>query len=113
MKEHRRLVGLLTETMNLTTTEAEAALRGVEAEAVARCGGAKAVIRRALALRQTEALRKLMRRYPGATDKTFYAIELGYRGKRRVILSDGKVVSHGHADWHAFCGKLSAKKLSA
>lgn len=110
MKRRERLVGLLTETMNLSVTEAEGALRGVQAEAVARCGGPGAVIRRALAQRQTVAARKILKRYPNASDKTFYAIESGYAGKRRVLVHDGKVVSHGHVCWHSFCESLARKR---
>ena len=39
MKKFPRLIELLRETMNLTLGEAEALTRGVEAEAVSRCGG--------------------------------------------------------------------------
>lgn len=108
MKRHQRLTALLRETMNLTSTEAEAALRGVEAEAVRRCGGRSATIRRALGLRQVVANSLLHRRYPHAKDCTFDLILLGYTGKRRVLVHDGKVVSHGHGDYHAFVGRLQA-----
>lgn len=110
MKGHARLVRLLTETMNLTTTEAEGALRGVQAEAVARCGGPSVVIRRAFALRQYVSSRNVQKRYPSAQDKTLYALDRGYTGKRRVYVHDGKVVSHAHVDWHEFCERITGKR---
>lgn len=113
MKQYPRLVALMRQTMNLTKTEAEAALRGVEAEAVVRCGGRNATIRRALGLRQVVANSCQSRRYPNAKDCTFYMIEKGYTGKRRVLVHDGKVVSHGHADWHAFASRFQTIKRAS
>lgn len=113
MKSYSRLVALLRATMNLTLGEAEALTRGVEAEAVARCGGRAKVIARAMALRHYHAASGLLRRYPNCVDKTVYCIELGYTGKRRVIVSDGKVVSHGHADWFHFAERIRAKAKAA
>ncbi|WP_095158386.1 hypothetical protein [Pseudomonas sp. Irchel 3E13] len=92
--------------MNLTWGEAEALTRGVEAEAVLRCGGRKRVVRRAFALRHYVALRGISARYPKALDKTVYAIDLGFTGKRRVLVDDGKVVSHGHLAWEVFLSKF-------
>lgn len=106
MRSYTRLVALLRETMNLTQGEAEALTRGVEAEAVSRCGGRKRVIRRAFALRHCVALRGITARYPNASDKTVYAIYLGFTGKRRVLVDDGKVVSHGHLAWEVFLSKF-------
>lgn len=113
MKQYRRLTSLMRETMNLTLTEAEAALRGVEAEAVRRCGGRDVTIRRALGLRQVVANSGQHRRYPDAKDCTMYLVDLGYTGKRRVLVNDGKVVSHGHADWFAFVSRYASKKRAA
>ncbi|RJX72687.1 hypothetical protein D3M70_31135 [Pseudomonas sp. LS-2] len=92
--------------MNLTTGEAEALTRGVEAEAVVRCGGRHRVIRRALALRQLPATSRLLTRYPDACDKTAYAIDRGFVGRRRVLVHDGIVVSHGHVLWSNFLSRL-------
>jgi hypothetical protein len=36
-------------------------------------------------------------------DKTDYARSIGYAGKRRVIVNDGRVASHGNQDWFLFC----------
>jgi hypothetical protein len=102
MKTYRRLVALLRETMNLSLTEAQAALRGVEAEAVYRCGGRNKVIRQAFGLRHIVSNSALMRRYPKAKDCTTDLIQKGYSGKRRVLVHDGIVVSHGHGEYHAF-----------
>ncbi|KSQ21503.2 hypothetical protein APB26_31435 [Pseudomonas aeruginosa] len=101
--------------MNLTTGEAEALTRGIEAEAVTRCGGKAKVIARAMALRHYHAASGLLRKYPNCVDKTVFCIELGYTGKRRVIVSDGKVVSHGHVDWFHFVERIrgNAKAASA
>lgn len=41
-------------------------------------------------------------------DKTAYCRALGYRGRRRVIVLDGRVPSHGNADWFEFCESLHA-----
>lgn len=110
MKSYDRLVAVLREAMNLTQGEAEAVTRGVEAEAVTRCGGIESVVRRAFALRHYVALRGLTARYPNAIDKTVYAIDLGFTGKRRVLVDDGKVVSHGHQAWDVFLNRIRAKK---
>jgi hypothetical protein len=40
------------------------------------------------------------------TDSTEYARQLGYTGRRAVIVSDGRVVSHRGADWFQFCAAL-------
>lgn len=45
-RPQRRLIGLLKHVGNLTQGEAEACLRGIEPEAVARLGGWQAAIRR-------------------------------------------------------------------
>lgn len=45
-RKRRRLIGLLKHVGNLTQGEAEACLRGIEPEAVARLGGWQATIRR-------------------------------------------------------------------
>lgn len=107
MKKFPRLIELLRETMNLTLGEAEALTRGVEAEAVSRCGGRDKVVRRAFALRQNLAVSRLMRRYPAAADKTVYAIDRGYTGRRRVLIHDGAVVSHGNQQWETFLSSLN------
>ncbi len=109
MKSHKRLLSLLCTTFSLTTTEAEGLFRGAEAEAVVRCGGRNKVLQRALKLRHTVASGILQRRYPAARDMTMYCIDMGYTGKRRVLVLDGKVVSHGHADWHAFANRIRIK----
>ncbi|HEK3717127.1 TPA: hypothetical protein ACWLUJ_006579 [Pseudomonas aeruginosa] len=113
MKTYPRLVALLRTTMNLTTGEAEALMRGAEAEAVVRCGGKAKVIARAMALRHYYVTAVLLRKYPNGVDKTMYCIDLGYAGRRRVILSDGKVVSHGRQDWHQFAERLRTKARAA
>ena len=43
----------------------------------------------------------LIQRWPQTlwTDCTSYARFYGYRGSRRVIVSDGRVISHCDADW--------------
>ncbi len=46
------------------------------------------------------------RNYPAAQDKTMYAVDCGYTGSRRVLVFDGRVVSHGHVEWSAFLGRL-------
>lgn len=106
MKSYPRLVSLLRTTMHLTTGEAEALTRGVEAEAVTRCGGKAKVISRAMMLRHYHVASDLLRKYPNGKDMTMYCIDMGYVGKRRVIVSDGKVVSHGHQDWFQFAERI-------
>lgn len=106
MKKYSRLVELLRQSYNLTLTEAEGAIRGAEAEAVSRCGGRRAVIERAFHGRQFAASSKLRRQYPKARDVTMYCIDKGYTGKRRVLVHDGVVVSHGRVDWHVFGARL-------
>lgn len=113
MKTYPRLIALLRTTMNLTTGEAEALTRGAEAEAVLRCGGKAKVIARAMSLRHYHVATALFQKYPQGVDKTMYCIDLGYTGKRRVILSDGKVVSHGHVDWHQFAERIRSKAKAA
>lgn len=110
MKSYPRLVALLRETMSLTTGEADALTRGVEAEAVSRCGGIANVVRRAFALRHYAALRVQLARYPNALDKTAFAIDTGFTGKRRVLVDDGKVVSHGHLAWDVFLTRIRTKQ---
>lgn len=99
--------------MNLTTGEAEALMRGVEAEAVARCGGRAKIISRAMMLRHYHVVADLLRKYPTGQDKTMYCIGLGYAGRRKVIVSDGKVVSHGHQDWNQFSQRIRTKAKAA
>ncbi|EPG9351868.1 hypothetical protein ACKU3Z_030280 [Pseudomonas aeruginosa] len=113
MKSYSRLVSLLRTTMNLTTGEAEALMRGVEAEAVVRCGGKAKIISRAMALRHYCVAARLLQKYPNGKDKTMYSIDLGYAGKRRVIVYDGKVVSHGHQDWFEFVDRVRNKAKAA
>lgn len=113
MKAYPRLIALLRETMNLTTGEAEALTRGVEAEAVSRCGGKAKVVARAMKLRHYHAATELMRKYPSAQDVTMYCIDLGYTGKRRVIVLDCRVVSHGRQDWHEFAQRIREKAKAA
>ncbi len=43
-------------------------------------------------------------------DKTDYARSCGYSGTRRVIVLDGRVTSHGNADWHEWISKLHRKE---
>jgi hypothetical protein len=38
-----------------------------------------------------------------ATDRSMYARSLGYAGSRRVVVLDGKVITHRRADWFLFC----------
>lgn len=109
MKTHKRLTHLLKTTFILTQSEAEGAIRGAEAEAVVRCGGREAVIRRAMGLRHYVASADLLRRYPSAKDVTVYCLDKGYTGKRRVLIHDGRVVSHGHVEWHVFAKRLGCK----
>lgn len=109
MKNHTRLTRLLKTTFNLTQGEAEGAIRGAEAEAVTRCGGRLAVIRRAIGLRHYVASTDILRQYPLAKDVTVYCVDKGYTGKRRVLIHDGKVVSHGHVEWHVFAERLGRK----
>ena len=47
-----------------------------------------------------------MRKYPTARDKTMYAVDCGYTGSKRVLVHDGRVVSHGHVEWSVFIGRL-------
>lgn len=42
-------------------------------------------------------------------DKTDYARAAGYTGAKRVLVSDGKVVSHHNVCWFAFCAGLRQK----
>jgi hypothetical protein len=42
-------------------------------------------------------------------DKTAYARVEGYTGSARVLVSDGKVVSHRGVDWFVFCAGLRSK----
>ena len=42
----------------------------------------------------------------GYADKTDYARRQGYTGRHRVYVSDGKVISHGHADWFQWLGHV-------
>ncbi|WP_321967180.1 hypothetical protein [Burkholderia cepacia] len=43
-----------------------------------------------------------------AVDRTQYAQSLGYAGARRVVVLDGRVVTHRWKDWFDFCGDLRA-----
>jgi hypothetical protein len=113
MKSYPRLVSLIRETMNLTTGEAEALLRGVEAEAVVRCGGKAKIIPRAMKLRHNRVAADLLRKYPNGKDMTMYCIDMGYASRRRVIVLDGKVVSHGHQDWFQFAERIRYKAKTA
>jgi len=113
MKTYPRLVSLLRETMNLTTGEAEALMRGVEAEAVVRCGGKAKVITRAMLLRHYRVVAELLKKFTTGKDMTVYCIDMGYAGRRRVIVSDGKVVSHGHQDWFLFSQRIRDKATSS
>lgn len=38
-----------------------------------------------------------------AHDVTPYARSIGYGGPRRVLVMDGKVITHRRMDWFAFC----------
>jgi hypothetical protein len=40
------------------------------------------------------------------SDNTLYARGYGYAGRKRVIVSDGKVISHGNVCWFDFCASL-------
>lgn len=113
MRSYPRLVSLLRETMNLTTGEAEALMRGVEAEAVVRCGGKAKIISRAMTLRHYRVAADLLQKYPNGKDMTMYCIDMGYAGKRRVIVFDGRVVSHGHQDWFQFVERIRYKAKTA
>mgnify|MGYP001599680923 FL=1 len=78
---------------------------------MSRCGGIANVVRRAFALRHYAALRALLARYPNARDKTAFAIDSGFTGKRRVLVDDGKVVSHGHLAWDVFLTRIRTKHI--
>lgn len=112
MKKYNRLFALMIEIYNFSHTEAEALLRGVESEASTHFNGRERVIRRCMQLRHVVACKSLQRRYPAARDMTMYCIDMGYTGKRRVMVLEGKVVSHAHADWHAFACRIRNKKAA-
>lgn len=40
-------------------------------------------------------------------DRTEYAKQLGYQGKKRVIIQDGRVISHNGVEWHVFCASVT------
>jgi hypothetical protein len=42
---------------------------------------------------------------PHHQNKTAYARSIGYTGRKAVIVSDGKVVSHARIDWFIFCNQ--------
>jgi hypothetical protein len=44
-----------------------------------------------------------------AQDKTDYARAAGYQGEKRVLVSDGRVISHRSVCWFAFCAGLRQK----
>lgn len=44
-------------------------------------------------------------------DKTDYARAEGYTGAKRVLVSDGKVISHRGVCWFAFCAGLRQKSV--
>lgn len=44
-----------------------------------------------------------------AVDRTQYARGLGYEDARRVVVVDGRVVTHRWKDWFEFCSDLRAK----
>lgn len=56
--------------------------------------------------RQAETLAKRAPR--SYQDSTNYAKHYGYRG-RKVIVSDGKVITHGNKDWFEFMEWVRAK----
>ena len=45
-------------------------------------------------------------------DATSYARCLGYTGRKRVIVCDGKVTSHRRACWFAWCERIERKAKS-
>lgn len=45
-----------------------------------------------------------------ATDCTAYARSLGYTGKKRVLIQDGRVITHRSVEWHFFCERLRYQK---
>lgn len=46
------------------------------------------------------------------SDKTDYAIACGYTGKRRVIVQDGKIISHGNADWFEWITRVMNRAMA-
>lgn len=48
--------------------------------------------------------------FPQCDDMTAYAQSLGYRGKRRVHVLDGKVISHRSINWFDFCAALRGRQ---
>jgi hypothetical protein len=44
-------------------------------------------------------------------DKTDYARAEGYTGAKRVLVSDGRVISHRSVCWFAFCAGLRQKSV--
>jgi len=75
--------------------------------------GRAKIISRAMMLRHYHVVADLLRKYPTGQDKTMYCIGLGYAGRRKVIVSDGKVVSHGHQDWNQFSQRIRTKAKAA
>ncbi len=51
--------------------------------------------------------------FPQADDLTGYARTLGYRGCRRVLVLDGKVISHRSLDWFEFCQMLRQRQKAS
>lgn len=45
-------------------------------------------------------------------DRTDYVRNLGYRGKRRVIVQDGLVISHNNIEWHIFCARVTDHNIT-
>lgn len=45
--------------------------------------------------------------------KTAYARSLGYTGSARVMVQDGRVISHRQITWEDFCERLHAQKSAA
>jgi len=48
--------------------------------------------------------------FPQSDDMTAYAQSLGYRGKRRVYVLDGKVISHRSLNWFEFSAALRVRQ---
>jgi hypothetical protein len=48
---------------------------------------------------------------PFGEDKTAYARLVGYTGRRKVRISDGRVISHGNMDWSEWLDLVHIRAL--
>jgi len=43
---------------------------------------------------------------------TAWAQDLGYKGKRPLVVRDGHIINHGHVEWLDFCRDLRERSAA-